>query len=213
MSDANTIRNNRLIAAIIDAVIFGIINIILGTVLGLIPFIGGLIAGVVGAAAYAMKDAIPLPALDGASPGKKIFNLKAVNMNGGNLTPEESIKRNLPLVIGSLIGAVLSLLFGFIPVLGALAGAFVGGGLQFFISIYECYLVCTKPDGRRYGDTYANTQVVSAQGVIATSTAAFPPPPPSAVPPPPPAASASAPPPPPPPSGGAQQEWDEDTKH
>lgn len=216
MSDPKSIRNSRIIAAIIDALVFFVVNVVLAFTLGLIPILGALLAGVAGALAYAMKDAIPLPALNGASPGKMAMKIKAVNMNGGNLTPEESIKRNLSLVIGSLVGAVLGTLFGILPIVGAAIGSTIGGFLQLGVTIYEFYLVWTKEDGRRWGDTFANTHVISTEGITAAASAGgFPPPPPSAVPPPPPGQASSMPPPPPaastPPP--AQQDWDEDTRH
>lgn len=206
MSDPKKIKTNRLIAAIIDGIILAVINVIFGMILGLIPVVGPLLAGLVGAALYAMKDAFPIPALDGASPGKKIMKIKAVNMNGANLTPEESIKRNLPLVFGGAVNGVLSLL----PAALYLGLAGLVGLIQLGAVIVETYFLWTKPDGRRWGDNFASTQVVSTEGVAATT--GFPPPPPSAVPPPPPAQSAAAPPPPPPGAAGGP-EWDEDTRH
>lgn len=206
MSDPKKIKTNRLIAALIDGILLAIVNAILGVILGFVPVVGALLAGVIGAALYALKDAYPIPALDGASPGKKIMKIKAVNMNGANLTPEESIKRNLPLVFGGLINGVLSLLP--LAIYGILA--LIVGLAQLGVVIVETYFLWSKPDGRRWGDNFGSTQVVSTEGV--TAAAGFPPPPPSAVPPPP-AQSAAAPPPPPPAAAAGGQEWDEDTRH
>ncbi len=208
MSDPKKIKTNRLIAAIIDGILLAIVNAILGVILAFVPAVGALLAGVIGAALYALKDAYPIPALDGASPGKKIMKIKAVNMNGANLTPEESIKRNLPLVFGGAVNGVLSLLPTaiYLPLAGLIGFAQLG------VVIAETYFLWSKPDGRRWGDNFGSTQVVSTEGVAATA-GGFPPPPPSAVPPPPPAQSAAAPPPPPPTAAAAGQEWDEDTRH
>ncbi len=186
----------RIVAAIIDNVVIAfIINLVLGLALGWIPVLGGLAAGLIAAAYIGFKDALPIDQLNGSSPGKVLFKLKAVRASDGSkLDYEASLKRNAPLFVPSVIGA----LFGIIPILGALIGLVIAGLLGLVAYIAELVKVITDEQGIRFGDTWAGTIVIE-EGA-GDAQAAPPPPPPSAEtePPPPPPPSDDAPPPPPP---------------
>ena len=207
MSDPVKLRNDRLIAAIIDGIIFGVVVSFPLSLIGqAIPVVGPLIAGLLAAAAYCLKDALPIAALDGASPGKKIMGIKAVKSDGSNVDYETSIKRNIPFAVGNVISAVL----GVVPVLGAIVALLVAFPLQIGILCYETYLIFKKPNGERWGDSFAGTQVVRAGQTANVSAENFPPPPPSAeqTAPPPPLPNAEA---PAQPAGNPAME--EDTRH
>ncbi|CAM2066030.1 RDD family protein [Sulfidibacter corallicola] len=229
----------RVIAAIIDSIISGLItfvlSFVLGLVLGWIPLLGAALAAALsilaGAAYIAIKDALPIEQLGGASIGKSLFNMKVVKVDGSPIDMETSAKRNIPLWAGSAASAVLvaTVIGGLLTPLTGLAG--------FVWVCIECYKVFTDPNGDRWGDTYVGTRVIET---TAAQAAAAPPPPPAGSVPPPPTPEAAAPPPPPPPpaAGGdapeappapeaaaateAKEEdpykapdapWDGDTKH
>ncbi|HET7462821.1 MAG TPA: RDD family protein [Longimicrobium sp.] len=131
----------------IAGAVYWVVLIALGIVLGRL---GAMAAGLAGFVAVLGRDV----ALQGRSPGKKIFGLAAVNASGGPITVEQSARRNITLSLGMLSLAVRP-----VPVLGfILSGLLSLGGL--LLSLYEIYLVATnKP---RLGDQLAGTHVVVA---------------------------------------------------
>ena len=185
MTQGKADNTKRIVAALIDGIIAGFLYTTLSFTIGLaIPFIGGLLAGLVGAAYIGFKDAIPIAGLDGASPGKKLFKLKAVTNTGGNCDYETSFKRNLPFVAPYLLFAIL----GLIPVLGAIVSLFLSP-LPLIIYIVELVFVLNKPLGKRWGDNFAGTQVIELGAPTAAAEESAPPPPPPPNPEPPPVAS------------------------
>lgn len=133
----------RIIAAIIDGLI--------GVVPTFIPVIGA----IAGAAYILTKDAIPyIIAKDeewkGKSVGKKLMDLKVVELSGQEVDIATSCKRNITIALGSILAVV--------PILGWLAAAVVAP----IIGIIECILVLVDDKGRRIGDKIADTQVINA---------------------------------------------------
>jgi len=139
----------RIIAAVIDffviGMVVGVLNLVLGIALGRFGMMG---ASLVGLAAVLLRDV----AVGGRSLGKKVLGLNVVNAAGGAITPEQSIKRNSTLALGMLGSAVAA-----VPFIGWLF-AMVLYLAAFGASAYELYLVATnKP---RFGDQLAGTHVV-----------------------------------------------------
>jgi len=134
----------RFIAALIDGII--------SSILIYIPILGAL----VGAVYTLTKDVIAYEITKNTdfknrSIGKRIMGLEIVSLEGKDIDWTISIKRNLPLAIGSILAIV--------PVLGWALGGIVGA----VVGIIECVLVLTDNEGRRMGDRLANTQVVSSE--------------------------------------------------
>ncbi|MDD4569652.1 MAG: RDD family protein [Tepidanaerobacteraceae bacterium] len=134
----------RFIASLIDGII--------ASILIYVPILGGIVSTV-----YILtKDVIAYeitknPDFKNRSIGKKVMGLKVVSMEGKDMDWERSIRRNLPLAVGSVCCIV--------PIIGWIIGAILG----FIISIAEIVLVLTDNNGRRLGDRWANTQVVSTE--------------------------------------------------
>ncbi len=122
----------RFFAYAIDAAISGLC--------GVLPVVGGLI----GFLYMLLKDGL----MDGRSVGKKLLGLRT--MTGfGPATYGDSAKRNIIFAIPNL--------FMIIPFLGHV----LCGLVDMIIWGVEIYRVMTDPYGRRYGDEWAGTQVVS----------------------------------------------------
>lgn len=133
----------RVLAALVDGVI--------ASVVGLIPIIGALI----GAAYMLTKDAVLFEVTKQAewknrSLGKKLFNLEVVAENGADVDLMTSVKRNVPLAIGTLLMII--------PIAGWVLGPLVA----FVFAIIEVALVLTEKNGKRLGDRWAGTQVVES---------------------------------------------------
>ena len=84
----------------------------------------------------------------GKSIGKRLVNLEVVALDGERLTWEKSVKRNLPLVLGS-IALWLPRFLRELLTLAAVA-----------LILIEIVLILSDPRGRRLGDKWANTEVV-----------------------------------------------------
>ncbi|MDI6601494.1 MAG: hypothetical protein QME46_06910 [Thermoanaerobacteraceae bacterium] len=122
----------RFIAYAIDAVI--------SNLCGMIPIVGGLI----GFLYMLLRDGL----MDGQSIGKKLLGLKT--MTGfGPATYSDSARRNIIFAIPNLITVI--------PIIGWGMGII----LEIVIWVVEIYRVVTDLYGRRYGDEWAGTQVVS----------------------------------------------------
>jgi uncharacterized RDD family membrane protein YckC len=142
----------RAIAAIIDFVAIGIVQGILGMVLGIpLGWVGAMAAAAVGCALLLGRDVL----YQGKSPGKHVMGLGVVRADGGAIGPNESIKRNATLAIGTAGG-----ILGAIPVLGLLAIPIYL--LGFAVCLYELYLVATGQP--RLGDKLAGGTHVISQG-------------------------------------------------
>ena len=135
----------RFLAFFIDAVIVSVI--------GLVPLLGTL----VGIAYALLRDGLHYEFMDGRSIGKKLMKLKVVRHDGLPMDLATSARRNWTLAVGSLAQGLLIL-----PVIGwlLLPIAVVAGAL---LALLEAYKVLTDPEGRRWGDALAGTQVVQAE--------------------------------------------------
>ncbi len=134
----------RFLAALIDGII--------ANLLIYIPVLGAIVSTV-----YLLtKDAVAFEITKKAdfknrSIGKKIMGLEVVSLEGKDIDWTISVKRNLPIAIGSA--------FGIVPILGWIIGSIVG----FALMVVEIVLTVTDNDGRRLGDRWANTQVAESQ--------------------------------------------------
>lgn len=140
-SETKTDVGRRVIAYLIDGVIAG------AAILILMPLIG-VLASLVGAAYILVRDGLDLEFMRGRSIGKRLMKLTVVRDDGAKMDITTSVKRNIPLAIGTLLGMI--------------PGMFILSFVAAAIAIYEIYLVLTKSDGRRWGDTFAGTKVVEA---------------------------------------------------
>lgn len=139
----------RIIAVVIDGVIASIIT----TIINLIPFIGGLFGGLAGAAYFLTRDGLDLEALGGQSVGKKIMKLK-VEGDTDPLDYISSIKRNITLgFVYLILPFQIFGLFGWIIISAACFVQALVWGLEIYKVLYD-------PEGKRIGDTIANTLVV-----------------------------------------------------
>ena len=134
----------RFVAFLIDAVAVAVI--------GMVPVIGGL----VGIAYVLFRDGLDIEYLRGRSLGKTLMKLTVVRADGRPMDLAASAQRNWPLVFGSLTQILL-----FIPVIGWILIPFVIIAGVVFV-IIEIVRVLTNPEGRRLGDDYARTRVVTA---------------------------------------------------
>lgn len=125
----------RFVAALIDG--------ILQMIVGMIPVIGGLI----GAAYMLIKDGL----FESQSLGKKVMKLQVVTLDGKKADYMVSIKRNAIFAVPSLISII--------PIIGWI----IGGLLSLVVAIVEIIGVLNDPKGRRMGDKWANSQVISQQ--------------------------------------------------
>ena len=134
----------RVFAAIIDGLIAGLPSFI--------PFIGALL----GTLYTLTKDAIVYEStgdvgFKNRSIGKKLMNLEiALESEEDYVDWSVSIRRNLPLAIGSLIMII--------PILGWIIGPFIA----LLFALIELILVITEPAGRRLGDQIGKTQVIQS---------------------------------------------------
>lgn len=134
----------RFVAFLIDAVAIALI--------GLVPVIGGL----TGIAYALLRDGLDLDVMRHRSLGKKIMKLTVVRLDGQPMDMATSARRNWPLVFGSI-----AQILAFIPVIGWILIPFVVlAGLVFVV--IEVVRVLTTPEGRRLGDGFAGTKVVTA---------------------------------------------------
>lgn len=133
----------RILAALVDGVI--------ASVVALVPVIGAL----VGAAYMLTRDALMFEVTKqeewkNRSLGKKLFNLEVVSEVGGDINFATSVKRNVPLAIGTLIMII--------PVLGWVIGPIIA----LVAGIIEIVLVLGDAKGKRMGDRWASTRVVES---------------------------------------------------
>lgn len=132
----------RVVAAIIDGVISGVLGMA-------IPMVGGIL----GAAYMLLRDGLEFDFMNHRSIGKHVMKLHLVSLDGQPLDIGTSIKRNWMFSLGAIIPLLL-----FIPVLGWIAIPFVALA-SVVLGVIELVLVITDPEGRRIGDKMANTRV------------------------------------------------------
>lgn len=138
----------RLLAFLVDGAI--------AAVMCLIPFIGHILAGVY----LLLRDALPIPAMENKSVGKKLFSLGLIKPPTAQAGQEDyliSIKRNWMFALAPLIYFLV-----YIPFLGWLIDLVLVGG-SVVISIIETVLIFSDPKGIRIGDKLAGTQVSEIQ--------------------------------------------------
>jgi uncharacterized RDD family membrane protein YckC len=135
----------RFLAYLIDVVAIAVVSSV--------PYVGAL-AGT----AYALvRDGLDVDFMRQRSLGKRVMKLRPVRLDGQPMDITTSVQRNWPLAIGSLASFFL-----YIPLLGLLLFPLlliVGLGVW----IYEGYRVYNRPDGRRWGDDLAGTQVIASE--------------------------------------------------
>ena len=95
--------------------------------------------------------------MDNRSVGKKLMKLRPVTADGGKLDMMMSVQRNWIFGIGGVIQLLL-----FIPFIGLLLILPVSL-LAMVIGIVEAIRVFTDPEGRRFGDVWANTKVIEVE--------------------------------------------------
>lgn len=132
----------RIVAVVIDGIIASIISAV-------IPIVGGIIGG----AYFLVRDGMKIEALGYQSIGKKIMQLKVIGPNEP-IDYITSIKRNIPISFVFLLTPFL-----IIPLIGLII-MLIAGLAQFVIGLIEIYKVFTDPEGKRMGDTIAETQVI-----------------------------------------------------
>ncbi|MFW6007025.1 MAG: RDD family protein [Halanaerobiales bacterium] len=136
---------NRIMAGLVDMVIAWVPTLVL-------PGLGGIL----GLAYILTRDTVVYQfqkqeEWKNKSIGKKLFGLKVKRLNGEETVDYSiSMKRNLPLCIGSIIGII--------PVIGWIFGSLIG----FIVAVIEIILIFTDENGQRLGDKFAETQVVEA---------------------------------------------------
>lgn len=138
----------RVLASLVDGAVAWVISFV--------PIIGAL----VGTAYTLTKDAVMYEVTkqgewQNRSLGKKLFNLEVTRRNGDNIDLMTSVKRNIPLAIGTLLMIV--------PIIGWVAGPVVA----LIFGVIEIVLVATDKRGIRMGDRWAGTQVVEAASASA----------------------------------------------
>lgn len=121
-----------------------LVDTVIESVLGLIPVLGGIL----GFLYFLLRDGIG----DGHGVGKRLFNLRVVNYSDkGAISYADSARRNLVFALPAL--------FLLIP----FAGYIVYAILIVLVWLVETYNVIRNPEGRRFGDRWAGTMVVSAK--------------------------------------------------
>ncbi|HLA63290.1 MAG TPA: RDD family protein [Rhodothermales bacterium] len=124
-----------------------------GIGLGLIYLVGG--------AYILVRDGLSYDFADGRSVGKKLMKLRPVRLDGGAMTMEVSIRRNWPLAAFYFIYGLAALAGG--ASIYAIAGLLgIVGWVASLFFLVEGVFVLTDAGGRRFGDKFANTQVIDA---------------------------------------------------
>lgn len=131
-----------------DAVKRGIAMVIDGIVAGLLAAVIPAIGFFLGAVYILLRDGFDFAFMDHRSLGKKVMKLRPVTVDGSPMDMNASMRRNW-------VFALPTFLF-IIPILGW----FLIPVISLAITAVEVYLVVTKPDGRRWGDKLAKTQVI-----------------------------------------------------
>lgn len=134
----------RAIAFLIDAVIAYAIS--------LIPAVGGIIGGLY----MLLRDGLTLDFANGRSIGKHLMKIKPVRLDGKPMDLATSVSRNWMLALGLVTSTLV-----IIPIVGWILIPIVAlVGIVALVA--EVYFTYKNPDGRRYGDRFAGTQVVTA---------------------------------------------------
>ncbi len=136
----NSLAPKRVIAFLVDMSIYVALWIFFYFNLHLGDYLSWLLASFY----LLIKDGL----IHGQSIGKFIFKIRVVDINQKKpISLITSIERNLVLAIPNL--------FRFIP--------FVGSLLLIVVYIWETYLIYYHPNGYRWGDQFAKTEVVQLE--------------------------------------------------
>lgn len=153
-------------------VLAGLADAVLASVVSAVPSVGPLL----GIVYFLLRDDLPFEVTRreewrGVSLGKRLFGLRVERLDGSAADAAASVKRNVPLCLGGFLalasrgglfvaGPLGGPLFA-LPVLGLWGlGTLVG----WFVLLLETYHVFAGAEGRRLGDRWAGTRVVSVQG-------------------------------------------------
>ena len=157
----------RVIAYIIDAIIFFIVAVFIVGLLILAIFTGGgfmaligtillAVISIGGSAVYFIYTWTRMR----ASIGQRVLGLETVNAaDGATLTQDQAIRRWAFLFGPTALGAVLGYAPGDLGLLGSLVGL-----LAFIYEIYLLYTVTQSPKRQGYHDVQAGTVVVKRVG-------------------------------------------------
>ncbi len=140
---------HRFLALCIDSVIawgaFGLL------VWGSGYYAGYLLGALIGGGYYLVRDGLGARFMKQRSLGKKMVKIRPVRLDDKPMDLKTSIKRNW------MFAAVF---IGFLPFLGTF-GDLVAFGI-IVVVLYEGYKVPADPEGRRWGDELAGTQVIAS---------------------------------------------------
>jgi uncharacterized RDD family membrane protein YckC len=153
----------RIVAYIIDTIIFFVLAVVIGSIVILAIFAGGgiieligtvvlVVLSLVGSAIYFVYFWTAMR----ASPGQKMLSLETVNAaDGATLTRDQAIKRWAYLFGPFALGSALGYAPGVLGVLGSLIGLLAIG-----YAIYLLYTVSQSPKRQGFHDVQASTVVV-----------------------------------------------------
>ncbi len=175
MTDSE-LQQKRLIAAAIDIAVAVAIGVVFavgaaafgfmagrsGSVaLGYVMRVLGVLGALVGLGYILARDVVA----GGSSIGKKTQGLRVVTTSGAAAGAMESVKRNAPLAIGSVLG-LLSALLQLVPCLGDAVAClltpltWLGYLVGLAVAVIEVVKIITDAEGVRLGDGLAGTRVV-----------------------------------------------------
>lgn len=154
---------SRVIAYIIDVILFGIVGVVIvGLVVlaifsgsGFVALLGTLVLVVLGLVGSAVYFVYTWTRMRG-SIGQRVLNLETVNAaDGATLTQEQAIRRWAYLFGPTALGAALGYAPGALGLLGSLVGL-----LAFLYELYLLYTVSQSPKRQGFHDVQAGTVVI-----------------------------------------------------
>jgi len=126
-----------------------VIDNLIAAVLAGVPLLGGILS----AGYLVARDGLRLPFMNQRSVGKHLLGLQVERADGRVMDLETSVQRNWMWGLGPVVAALAT-----VPLSGGVLAVAVSAG-ALAVSLYEIYRVLTRPDGRRWGDKLAQTQV------------------------------------------------------
>ena len=134
-------------------VVAGLIDGVAAMAVGMIPVLGWFVAP----AYWLLRDGLDVEFMDRRSIGKKLINLRPVRDDGLPMDIETSIKRNWVFAIGGLVGFLAAIpLIGWLLLPFAIIAAITIGAVEIFLTVVD-------PEGRRFGDKFAETKVIEVE--------------------------------------------------
>ncbi len=141
------LRLKRTVAYGIDALAAGIAGGILSS---FSPGLGAAVAG----GYMLLRDGLEFDYMRHRSLGKHFMNLHVRRLDGLPMDVQTSIRRNWPIALSSLA-----------PLLAAFVGmGFLIGVAAVGLFLFEVHRLFKSPDGRRWGDEMAGTEVAGREG-------------------------------------------------